>query len=90
MRIYDVEHDVESLTTVAATCLMSMTWITLGKDKAGRRFQEDNANKVQRMHLYGESNGFSHSPLNLSDDDLEAAACVTAWGSFNFHMYSAA
>lgn len=43
LRIYDAEKDVDSLTTVAATSLMSMTWTTLGKDKAARHLQEDSA-----------------------------------------------
>ncbi|EWG41373.1 hypothetical protein FVEG_15285 [Fusarium verticillioides 7600] len=47
--IYDDEKSVDCLTTVAATSLMNMTFTTLGKDKAGRRLQEDNARMAQRM-----------------------------------------
>ncbi|KAH7207282.1 hypothetical protein DER44DRAFT_810862 [Fusarium oxysporum] len=86
LRIYDAEKGVDSLTTVAATSLMSMTWTTLGKDKAGRRLQEDSARMAQRMGLYGESGAFSYHQLDLSDGRVEAAVCVTAWGSFNFQM----
>ncbi|KAF5588573.1 conidial development fluffy [Fusarium pseudocircinatum] len=86
LRIYDVEKGVDSLTTVAATSLMSMTWTTLGKDKAGHRLQEDSAKMAQRMRLYGESDASSCSPLDLSDERVEIAACATAWGSFNFQM----
>ncbi|KAK2134473.1 hypothetical protein NOF04DRAFT_1365018 [Fusarium oxysporum II5] len=88
LRIYDAEKGVDSLTTVAATSLMSMTWTTLGKDKAGRRLQEDSARMAQRMGLYGESGAFSYDQLDLSDGRIEAAVCATAWGSFNFQMYS--
>ncbi|KAI8414059.1 hypothetical protein FOFC_07350 [Fusarium oxysporum] len=88
LRIYDAEKGVDSLTTVAATSLMSMTWTTLGKDKAGRRLQEDSARMAQRMGLYGESGAFSYHQLDLSDGRVEAAVCATAWGSFNFQMYS--
>ncbi|PNP74987.1 hypothetical protein FNYG_11634 [Fusarium nygamai] len=87
LRIYDVEKGVDSLTTVAATSLMSMTWTTLGKDKAGRRLQEDSAKMSQRMRLYGESDASSRNPLDLSDERVEIAACAAAWGSFNFQMY---
>ncbi|KAG5806375.1 hypothetical protein H9Q74_009089 [Fusarium xylarioides] len=86
LRIYDAEKDVDSLTTVAATSLMSMTWTTLGKDKAGRRLQEDSARMAQRMRLYGESEVSSRNLLDLSDERVEVAACATAWGSFNFQM----
>ncbi|WKT46863.1 hypothetical protein QSH57_011737 [Fusarium oxysporum f. sp. vasinfectum] len=86
LRIYDAEKGVDSLTTVAATSLMSMTWTTLGKDKAGRRLQEDSARMAQRMGLYGDSGAFSYHQLDLSDGRVEAAVCATAWGSFNFQM----
>ncbi|KAF5709501.1 conidial development fluffy [Fusarium mundagurra] len=86
LRIYDVEKAVDSLTTVAATSLMSMTWTTLGKDKAGRRLQEDSARMAQRMRLYGESDVSSCTLLDLSVERVEMAACATAWGSFNFQM----
>ncbi|KAH7260710.1 uncharacterized protein BKA55DRAFT_591007 [Fusarium redolens] len=87
LRIYDAEKGVDSLTTVAATSLMSMTWITLGKDKAGRRLQEDSARMAQRMRLYGESDVSSYNQLDLSDECVEAAVCATAWGSFKFQIY---
>ncbi|KAG7415706.1 Nitrogen assimilation transcription factor nit-4 [Fusarium oxysporum f. sp. rapae] len=86
LRIYDAEKGVDSLTTVAATSLMSMTWATLGKDKAGRRLQEDSAKMAQRMRLYCESGVSSHNQLDLSDERVETAVCATAWGSFNFQM----
>jgi hypothetical protein len=89
LRIYDAEGGVDSLTTVAATSLMSMTWTTLGKDKAGRRLQVDSARMAERLQLYGESTVAANSPLELSDERVEAAACATAWGSFNFQMYCA-
>ncbi|KAG5758522.1 hypothetical protein H9Q72_013342 [Fusarium xylarioides] len=90
LRIYDAEKGVDSLTTVAATSLMSMTWTTLGKDKAGRRLQQDSATMAQRMRLYGEADDSSNHQLDMSDDRVELAVCATAWGSFNFQMYSAA
>jgi hypothetical protein len=89
LRIYDAEKGVDSLTTVAATSLMSMTWITLGNDKAGRRLQEDSARMAQRMRLYGESDVSSYNQLDLSDECVEAAVCATAWGSFKLQIYSA-
>ncbi|KAI7771623.1 hypothetical protein LZL87_005899 [Fusarium oxysporum] len=73
LRIYDAEKGVDSLTTVAATSLMSMTWATLGKDKAGRRLQEDSAKMAQRMRLYCESGVSSHNQLDLSDERVETA-----------------
>jgi hypothetical protein len=86
LRIYDAEGGVDSLTTVAATSLMSMTWTTLGKDKAGRRLQVDSAKMAERLQLYGESTVAANSPLELSDESVETAAGATAWGSFNFQM----
>ncbi|KAF5572740.1 conidial development fluffy [Fusarium pseudoanthophilum] len=88
LRIYEDEKDVDCLTTVAATSLMNMTLTTLGKDKAGRRLQEDNARMAQRMRLYGQSEVYSQNRLDLSDECVERAACAAAWGSFNFQMYS--
>ncbi|KAF5711420.1 conidial development fluffy [Fusarium globosum] len=88
LQIFDSEKDIDRLTTVAATSLMSMTWTTLGKDKAGRRLQEHSARMAQRMGLYGESDSVSYHQLDLSDERVEAAVCATAWGSFNFQMYS--
>ncbi|CZR35995.1 uncharacterized protein FPRO_03745 [Fusarium proliferatum ET1] len=86
LQIYDSEKNIDGLTTVAATSLMSMTWTTLGKDKAGRRLQEHSARMAQRMGLYGESDSVSYHQLDLSDERVEAAVCATAWGSFNFQM----
>ncbi|KLO84881.1 Uncharacterized protein LW93_7132 [Fusarium fujikuroi] len=86
LQIYDSEKNIDRLTTVAATSLMSMTWTTLGKDKAGRRLQEHSARMAQRMGLYGESDSVSYHQLDLSDERVEAAVCATAWGSFNFQI----
>lgn len=82
LRIYDAEKDVDSLTTVAATSLMSMTWTTLGKDKAARHLQEDSARMAQRMGLCGEIDDFSFHQLDLSGERFEAAVCVTVYNIF--------
>ncbi|KAF4985316.1 hypothetical protein FGRMN_11236 [Fusarium graminum] len=90
LRIYHAEEKgTDSLTTVAATSLMSMTWTTLGKDKVGYRLQVESARMAERLQLYGDPVIPTGSPLDLIDERVEEAACATAWGSFNFQMADA-
>lgn len=77
---------MDRLPTVAATCLMSMTWTTLGKDKIGRRLQVESASMGQRLGLYNGPLDSHSGAAKIDDDKLEIAAAATAWGSFNFQM----
>ena len=89
MRIYNMEPPEDLLTTVAATTIMSLTWATLGNDKAGRRLHEASAGMAQRLQLYGDIEEPPGMALDLSDVNVERAACVTACGTFNFQMCEA-
>jgi len=89
--MYEVERDMDRPTTVAATSLMSMTWATLGKDKAGHGLQRESASMAKRLGLYSGDAGDlsargSLPTLDLGDEKVRRAAAATAWGSFNFQM----
>lgn len=85
-RIYETEKQSDSLTTVAATALMSMAWIMQGKDKIGRALLVENVRMAERLHLYNAPPYTSSGPLDLQNEDIRAAAAATAWGSFNFQV----
>ncbi|PVH95427.1 hypothetical protein DM02DRAFT_617915 [Periconia macrospinosa] len=85
-QIYETEKESDSLTTVAATALMSMAWIMQGKDKTAVALLVENARMAERLHLYNASSYTSSGPLDLQNEDIRAAAAATAWGSFNFQI----
>ncbi|PVH99956.1 hypothetical protein DM02DRAFT_563840, partial [Periconia macrospinosa] len=85
-QLYDTVKDVDCLPTVAATSLICMALISLGKDKIGMKFLTENASMAERLHLYNVPTDPPPSPLNLQDDDLKTAAATVAWGSFNLQM----
>ncbi|KAM0267911.1 hypothetical protein ACHAPA_005509 [Fusarium lateritium] len=84
--IYNRERDVDRLTTVAATSIMSMTFTTLGRDKACSCIQYESACMAMRLGLYAGPGDSSRSPMDLGNEKVRRAASATAWGSFNFQM----
>jgi hypothetical protein len=71
---------------VAATCIMSMTWTTLGKDWTGRKLQCESARMAKRRGLYDQCDELTVSQLDYQNENVRRAAAATAWSSFTFHM----
>jgi hypothetical protein len=85
-QIYDRERDVDRLTTIAATSIMSVTLKGLGKDEAGYHLQYESVGMATRLGLYAGLCDPSHSPLDLRNDKIKKATSAVAWESFNFQM----
>jgi hypothetical protein len=78
LRELEVNHD--SLTTVQATMVMSLTYNMDAVDKVGWSYCEQGYIMAHRMGL------FDPYPITM-DDKSKSARGLTAWAIFSFHSY---